>query len=167
LASVCPHELCRIPGIGEAGATALAAAIELGRRLGRVGLPWAEPLRCPSDVAGFVRAHLRGSTQEVFLAIGLDARQRVRLVRRVAMGSLAQVEVHPRELFRPLVRAGMHCCLLAHNHPSGSPEPSAADLELTRRMVDVGRLLGIPVLDHLVVTQDDSVSLAAVGLMPA
>lgn len=167
LAGACPQELCEVPGIGAAGATAIAAAVELGRRIGRAGLPWADALRCPVDVADFVRATLRGATQEIFLAIGLDARQRVRLVRRVAQGSLAQVEVHPRELFRPLVRAGMHSCVIAHNHPSGAPEPSGADIELTRRMVEVGRLLGIPVLDHLVVTDDDHVSLAARGLVPA
>jgi DNA repair protein RadC len=87
-------------------------------------------------------------------------------VRQIAVGSLAQVDVHPREVFRPLVRSGMHSVILVHNHPSGDVEPSDADLELTRRLSDVGRLVGIPVLDHLVVTRTDSISMATLGLLP-
>lgn len=100
------------------------------------------------------------------MVLGLDARQRVRLVREVAQGSLAHVDVHPREVFRPLVRAGMHSAILVHNHPSQDADPSEADIDLTHRLVEVGRLVGIPVLDHLVVTRTRSVSVAALGLMP-
>lgn len=160
------QELVEAPGIGAASACAIVAAFELGRRLETHRLPWAESLREPRDVIDFVRARLRGATQEHFEVIGLDARQRVRLVRRVAMGSLAQVDVHPRELFRPLMRAGMHACVLVHNHPSGDAEPSVADVELTRRMCEVGRLVGVPVLDHIVVTDDAATSLAARGMLP-
>lgn len=164
LSGALPQELVAAPGIGEAGACAIVAAFELGRRLETCRLPWAEALREPRDVIDFVRARLRGATQEHFEVIGLDARQRVRLVRRVAMGSLAQVDVHPRELFRPLMRAGMHACVLVHNHPSGDAEPSRADIELTRRMWEVGRLVGVPVLDHIVVSDDGATSLAASGV---
>lgn len=159
------QELVAAPGIGAASASAIVAGFELGRRLETTRLPWAEALREPQDVIEFVRARLRGATQEHFEVIGLDARQRVRLVRRVAMGSLSQVDVHPRELFRPLMRAGMHACVLVHNHPSGDAEPSAADIELTHRMCEVGRLVGVPVLDHIVVTDDGATSLAACGLL--
>ena len=159
------QELVAAPGIGAASASAIVAGFELSRRLETTRLPWAEALREPQDVIEFVRARLRGATQEQFEVIGLDARQRVRLVRRVAMGSLSQVDVHPRELFRPLMRAGMHACVLVHNHPSGDAEPSAADIELTHRMCEVGRLVGVPVLDHIVVTDDGATSLAASGLL--
>ncbi len=165
LRGACPHELREIAGIGDAGATAMVAAVELGRRLDRLGLPWAESLQSPAAVASFVRAYLRGATQESFVCVGLDSRQCVRLVRTVAVGTLSHVEVHPRELFRPLVRAGMHSCVIAHNHPSGAVEPSSADIELTARMVEVGTLLGIPVLDHVVVTELDAVSLAKLGFL--
>jgi DNA repair protein RadC len=158
-------EIARCPGVGPARATALAAAVELGRRLERARRPWAERVRRPSDAAAVVRGRLRGATQEHFVVIGLDARQRVTMVRTVALGSLAQVDVHPRELFRPLVRSGVHSCVLVHNHPSGDPEPSEADVELTLRMAEVGHLVGIPVLDHVVVTDDASTSLAALGLL--
>lgn len=165
LVDPCPHELAKIPGVGDASSTALVAAIELARRLGRLTLPYGERLKDPSAVAEFVRGHLRGAGQEVFVVVGLDARQRVRLVRQVGLGSLAHVDVHPREVFRPLLRAGVHSVILVHNHPSGEPEPSHADVELTERLVDVGQLVGIRVLDHLVVSDFGYVSLAAAGLM--
>ena len=158
------HELAG-HGASRVGASSLAAAVELARRVARAEFPWSLPLRRPGDVAEYVRAALRGSTQEHFLVLGLDARQRVRMQRTVAIGSLAHVDVHPRELFRPLVRAGMHSAILVHNHPSGDPEPSEADIDLTHRMTEVGRLLGIPVLDHLVVTDTESTSLAALGVL--
>ncbi|MEE9386815.1 MAG: DNA repair protein RadC [Nannocystaceae bacterium] len=166
LSDPCPHELARIPGLGDASSTALVAAIEISRRIGRVSAPFGGRLRQPSDVTDFVRARLRGAQQEIFMVLGLDARQRVRLVRQVGVGSLAHVDVHPREVFRPLIRAGMHSAILVHNHPSGVAEPSDADIELTQRLVDVGRLVGIRVLDHLVVTDHTSVSLCGSGLLP-
>ena len=103
--------------------------------------------------------------QEAFVAVLLDSRQRTLAVRVIALGSLAQVEVHPRELFRDAVRMAAHAMIIGHNHPSGDPRPSDADHALTRRMVDAGKLLGIPVLDHLVVTPTDLVSFAAMGML--
>lgn len=165
LVDVVPAEISTVPGIGPAGATRLVAAVELGRRLDAVRRLRGRTLRRPAEVVDFVRGRLRGLQQEHFLIVGLDARQRVRLVRTVAIGSLAKVDVHPREIFRPLIRAGVHSVVLVHNHPSGDPEPSEADIDLTHRMVDVGRLCGIPVLDHCIVTDDASSSLAALGLL--
>ena len=160
-----PQELAMLPGVGMASATALCAAAELGRRIAASEMSFAAALRQPSDVADYLRARLRGATQELFVILGLDARQRVRLVRTVAMGSLAHVDVHPREVFRPLIRAGMHSVILVHNHPSGDAEPSQADIELTRRLGDVGLLVGVPVLDHFVVTSKRTVSLASLGVV--
>ncbi len=165
LSRACPHELRELPGIGDAGATALAAAIELRRRLDRLELPWDRQLKTPREAETFLRAMLGSATQEHFLVIGLDVRQRVRLVRTVGVGTLSRVEVHPREVFRPLVRAGMHSCLIVHNHPSGDPSPSEADIELTERIVEVGRFLGIPVLDHIVISDRGFVSMAEQGMM--
>jgi len=160
-------ELQNVLNVGEATASKIAAMVELSRRLSRVESSWTNMLRQPSDVASFLRAHLRGSAQENFVVIGLDSRQRVRLVRTVGVGSLAQVDVHPREVFRPLIRNGIHAVILAHNHPSGDSEPSEADVELTNRMCEIGKMVGIPVLDHLVVTDSDFCSLGALGFIPA
>ena len=165
LSTALPQELVQVPGIGMASATALCAAFELGRRAARAGLPYATAVRGPDDVQHYLQTHLGDEPQEVFLVIGLDARQRVRLVRTVAVGSLAHVDVHPREVFRPLTRAGMHSVIAVHNHPSGDPQPSEADIRLTQRLATAGELMGIPLLDHLVVTRTATVSLAALGLL--
>jgi DNA repair protein RadC len=162
-----PHELAEVAGMGVASAAAVAAAFELGRRVALTDLPYTAPLRTPDDVAAYARARIGGMDREEFLLLGLDARQRVRLVHSVAVGSLSQVDVHPREVFRPLVRAGMHSVILVHNHPSGDAHPSGADVELTNRLCEVGRLVGIPVIDHLVVTRTDSVSFSGMGLLAA
>jgi DNA repair protein RadC len=153
------------PALGRRGATAVVAAFELARRTAMADIPYATPVRGPDDVARLARTLFGDLPQECFAVIGLDARQRVRCVRKVALGSVAQVDVHPREVFRPLVRAGMHATILVHNHPSGEPDPSESDIDLTRRLVEVGRVVGIPVLDHVIVTRTRAVSLAAMGAM--
>lgn len=160
------REIAGYRGIGVASATAVAGALELGRRAAQLCLPHAPAMQSADDVVAFAKASLGAEEQESFLLLGLDARQRVRMVRRVALGSLAQVDVHPREVFRPLIRESMHAAIVVHNHPSGEPAPSHADLELTARLAEVGRLLGIPILDHLIVTRDRHVSVAALGLLP-
>jgi DNA repair protein RadC len=133
---------------------------------GRSRCPFESPIQGPEDVRRYVRASLRGRAQEIFMVLGLDGRQRVRLVREVAIGSLCHVEVHPREVFRPLVRAGSHSVILVHNHPSGELRPSPSDLRITRRLVELGELLGIPVLDHLIVTDEGMTSFVGMGLLP-
>ena len=159
----CPHELRAVPGVGDAGAGAIAAAFELGRRARLLELPYADAVRHPEDVADFLRATLADATQEMFVVLGLDARHRVRLVRTVAMGTISQVDVHPREVFRPLVRAGMCAAIVVHNHPSGDATPSGEDVMLTERLRHVGDILGIVLLDHLVVTRKSIVSMARLG----
>jgi DNA repair protein RadC len=103
--------------------------------------------------------------QESFVVLFLDARQRVIDVREAAVGSLSSVDVHPREIFRDAIRMRAHSVIVAHNHPSGDPDPSDADIDLTHRLVDVGKMVGIPVLDHVIVGGDDAVSLSSMGLM--
>lgn len=161
-----PQELLETVGVGEASATAVCAAIELARRIGQLEVPFESAVRGPEDVRRFVRAHMRGRSQEALVVLGLDARQRVRLVREVAQGSLEGVEIHPREVFRPLVRAGVRAVILVHNHPSGEPEPSARDRQMTQRMAHTGEVLGIPVLDHLIATDTVCVSFVGMGLLP-
>ena len=118
----------------------------------------------PSVAADVVRSAVGNAPQEFFVAILLDARQRVLDVIGVAIGSLSSVDVHPRELFRDAVRRGAHSVILAHNHPSGSSTPSDADIKLTERMKRVGDMMGIPVLDHIVVAPSEHTSLAQMGL---
>jgi DNA repair protein RadC len=92
-----------------------------------------------------------GLTQELFVAVGMDVRNGLLDVVEVARGSVANVEVHPREVFRPLIRMAAAGAVLVHNHPSGEPTPSRDDIELTRRLRAVGRVIGIPIVDHVII----------------
>jgi DNA repair protein RadC len=145
-----PRELAQVDGIGAANAARIAAAFELGRRAieseaRRATLSHAE------DVYRIVEPRVAGLQQEVFLAIGVDIRNGLLDVVEVGRGSVYGVDVHPREVFRPLVRMAAAGAVLVHNHPSGDPSPSAEDVALTRRLRAVGDLIGIPVVDHVVI----------------
>ncbi len=153
-------------GATDAQADRLVAAFELARMARTVSGRRHGAARTPHDVVRYLLRVIGPAEQELFVAVYLDSRQKIIDVREVGRGSLAAVDVHPRELFRDAVRTRAHSVILAHNHPSGDAEPSEADVELTRRMVEVGRLVGIPVLDHLVITPEDYSSLSALGLMP-
>ncbi len=150
IARASPRELSQVTGIGPARATRLAAAFELGRRAVEAEHHRASIIE-PEDVFRCVTARLAGLQQEVFLAVGLDIRNGLLDVVEVARGTLSSVDVHPREVFRPLVRMAAAGAVLVHNHPSGDPTPSPHDVELTRRMRAVGEVLGIPVVDHVVI----------------
>lgn len=158
-------ELCEIAGIGPKTAQKIFAMGALFRRTSRECHSWKKPIRSPADLAGYLRKRFGAETQERFIVIALDSRQRVLFVKIVAIGSLAQVDTHPREIFRPCIRQGAHSILMAHNHPSGDCGPSQADVKLTHRMCEVGKLVGIPVLDHLVFSEHDHCSLASLGLV--
>lgn len=150
LSRASPHELAQVTGVGTARAARLAAAFELGRRAVEV-VQHRRGLGNAEDVYRCVAPRLAGLSQEVFIAIGVDVRSRLLDIVEVARGSLAHVEVHPREVFRPLVRMAAAGGVLVHNHPSGDPTPSREDRELTHQLREVGRILGIPIIDHVVV----------------
>lgn len=145
-----PRELAQISGIGTARATRVAAAFELGRRAVEIE-QHRETIGRPEDVYRVVAPRLAGLTQEVFIAIGVDIRNGLLDIVEVARGTVTGVEVHPREVFRPLVRVSAAAGVLVHNHPSGDPTPSHEDIELTRRLREVGDVLGIPIIDHVVI----------------
>jgi DNA repair protein RadC len=138
----------------------LRAAFELARlSIGKRPV-LGQRLAGASDVFAHMRARLSGLAVEEFWAIAVDVRHRVVFDAMLARGSLTGVEIHPRDVFRPLIKAGAAAVLFCHNHPSGDPAPSRADVELTTRLREVGELCGIPVLDHVVVGADGYVSLA-------
>ncbi len=159
-------EIACTPGVGPAKAASIVAAFELGRRVASRQLHPGAPVRCPSDVDRHFRERLRGARQEQFLLLLLDGRQR--LIREVAvsMGTLTASLVHPREVFRPALRDSAASVVLVHNHPSGDPTPSTEDHEITRRLVRVGSLLGIPVVDHIVIAESGFTSLREQGEFP-
>ena len=150
LSRASPRELAQVTGVGTARAARLAAAFELGRRAVE-HVHHRHNLSRPDDVFHHVAPRLAGLVQEVFLVIGIDVRNALIEVVEVARGTVNGVDVHPREVFRPLVRMAAAAAVVVHNHPSGDPTPSQEDLDLTRRLREVGILVGIPILDHVVI----------------
>jgi len=145
-------ELLPVAGLGSARARQIVAALSLGRLA--VHGPWpARPLvRGPEDVALLMRPRLAGLSVETFWVLALSARNHVVDSAEVARGTLTSVHVHPREVFRFLVRVSAAAGVLVHNHPSGDPSPSPDDVELTERVALAGELMGIPIVDHVIVT---------------
>jgi len=131
-------------------------APKIGRASERMILD--QPVRVHALMAPLVR----GQMQESFFVILIDVRNRLIATVEVARGTLTSVEVHPREVFRPAVEHAAAGIILCHNHPSGDPTPSVDDVALTRRLCAAGALLGIPVVDHVVVTDRDNRSIAEI-----
>lgn len=156
-------ELCAQPGVGSARAAVLHAALELGRRAAGARPERGRRLGSATEVWTHYRARLALLPVEEFWMVALDVRHRLQFELCVARGSLTGVEVHPRDVFRPLIRAGAAAVIFCHNHPSGDPSPSRQDVDLTARLREVGDLCGIDVLDHVVVAADGFVSLADRG----
>lgn len=147
----------RIAGVGPARLAALLAAFELGRRAQEVGES-PRPIRNPEDVLACV-GDLRRARREHFVVLLLNARHEIQCRETVSIGSLNASIVHPREVFLPAIVHSAASVVLVHNHPSGDPEPSDEDLAITRRLVEVGDLVGIGVLDHVIVAERGIVSL--------
>jgi DNA repair protein RadC len=115
-------------------------------------------IRGPDDVVKLVGRNLRRESREYFLVLLLNARHEVLAWETISVGSLNASIVHPREVFKPAVLASAASLVLVHNHPSGDPEPSEEDVSITKRLVEVGELLGIGVLDHVIVAKRGVVS---------
>lgn len=165
LDSVSQNELQQLPAVGQARAAKVAAVLELGRRHVSY-LPSERPqIASAADIYQLVYAQLSLLKEERFLSIALDARHRASHVFEVAQGNVHGVEIHPREVFRPLIREAAAAAIFAHNHPSNDPTPSSEDRELTRRLREAGRLIGIKVLDHVIIGNPGYVSLAEEGAM--
>ena len=146
-------------GLGPQASLRLEAAFELGRRIERRLRPARPSVRTADRVHRLIAPELRGLEREAFLVLLLDGRHRLRRCEWVSEGTLTTSLVHPREFFRPAVRESAAAVIAVHNHPSGDPEPSLEDLEVTRRLAAAGRTLGIPLLDHVVVTEGGYVSI--------
>jgi len=150
----------RAPGLGPARAASLVAAFGLARRLAEEDFRPGRQLRDARDVAAWIRHAARGARRERFYVVLLDVRSRVIGLRVVSTGLVDAAPVHPREVFGPAVREAASAVVLAHNHPSGDPAPSAQDRAVTERLRRAGELLGIDVLDHVVVGADRYFSFA-------
>jgi len=146
-------------GLGPAKASQILAALELGRRLMAESPEERWQIRAPSDAAHILMPVIGHQEQEHFVVLHLDTRNRVTDRETLYKGSLNTSLVRTAEVFRGAVRRNCAAIIVAHNHPSGDPNPSPEDVALTRRLVDAGKLLEIPVLDHLIIGENRYVSL--------
>jgi DNA repair protein RadC len=159
--------LARLQGLGEAKACRVAAALELGVRVvERSGAGTGRRrFACSRDIYDAYHPRLEPLTQELFLAVGLSNRNEPVCERPVALGTLCDCPVGPREVFRPLVLEAAARFVVLHNHPSGDPTPSPEDVAITRRLVEAGTLMGIALVDHLVIGRGGYVSFRDAGLL--
>lgn len=158
-------ELRGLRGIGNAKAAQIKAALAIARRFASEPLPEGEKLRGSHDLFTYFHERLRDLKKETFWAVMLDQKHRVLRAEKISEGTLSQSLVHPREVFSVAIRESAASVVFVHNHPSGDPSPSRDDLEITRRLKEVGDLVGIKVLDHLIVGADRYISLTDRGLL--
>ena len=144
------HDLQGVHGIGEAKACIILAAVEFGKRLGRVRNPGRPVISSPEDVDGLLRGRIANLDRENFVVVLLNTKNEVLGFPTVSVGTLSASLVHPREVFKPAIRASAAGIVLAHNHPSGRVGPSREDREVTRRLKEASEIIGIEVLDHVI-----------------
>jgi len=137
----------------------LVAAFALGRRAARGTRTIRSAIASPALVHELMSSELAGLAHETFHVLLLDGKHRLRRRQRISEGTLTSSLVHPREVFAPAVRERAAAVICVHNHPSGDPEPSREDLDVTQRLIEAGRLLGVPLLDHVVVGDQGYVSI--------
>ncbi|MHC1758002.1 MAG: DNA repair protein RadC [Negativicutes bacterium] len=159
------EEFEQVKGVGEAKAITVMAAIELGRRVTTLAPTERVIIRTPDDVAALLMPRFRYETKESFIAILLSTKNHVLKTPVISVGSLNASIVHPRELFREAINASAAAVILAHNHPSGDPAPSPEDVSLTRKLLEAGKLLDIPVLDHIVLGDGKYISFKEKGIL--
>jgi DNA repair protein RadC len=158
-------EFARVPGVGRAKAARLAAAFELTRRL-RARAPGARVvLASPAEVYAAFAPLMEDLRHEVFRVALLDAQNALLRDRVVSEGTLSASLVHAREVFKPAILESAASVILLHNHPSGDPTPSREDVRLTRQLVECGRLLELPVHDHVIIGRGRFASLAERGII--
>ncbi len=159
------QELKMIPGIGNVKAITLEAAFELSRRIQVAALGEKIVIRCPEEAAAYFAPKLRDLNHEVFLVAFLNHAKRLTGYRQISSGGATATIVDPAEVLRQAMMNDAASILLLHNHPSGQARESRADVHLTRRIAESGKLLGIPVDDHIIIAGDEFVSLRSRGLM--
>jgi DNA repair protein RadC len=157
------EEITSIKGIGTTKAVQILAAIELGRRISRLSYNERYVIRSPEDGAKYVMEDMRFLSQEHFVAIYLNTKNQVIHRKTVFIGSLNASIVHPREVFKEAIKRSAASIICVHNHPSGDPTPSREDIDVTKRLAECGRIVGIELLDHLIIGDQKFVSLKEKG----
>ena len=167
LAEASIADLCQVKGIGPAKAAQIQASLEIARRFAGREMRQGDQFRSAEDVFHHYQEQLGGLRKEEFHVLLLDAKNRKLKDVRISEGSLTSSLVHPREVFTAVVRESAAAVILIHNHPSGDPVPSNEDLQITRRLRQVGELMGVHVLDHLIIGKGRYVSFVDDGYWEA
>lgn len=165
LAGCKPEELTKIKGIGSAKACEILAAVELGKRISAA--PREETLRIESssDIAAIFMERMRYYKKEHFVNLMINVKGEIIEETEVSVGDLCSSTTHPREVFVDAVRRSAGSVVFIHNHPSGDPTPSDSDISTTKRLMEAGEILGIPVLDHIIIGDGCYVSMRAKGMI--
>ncbi|MGE5479369.1 MAG: RadC family protein [Chloroflexota bacterium] len=158
-------ELCRFKGIGEVKAIKFAASIELAKRIAPDPFSERASFRSPEDIANYYIPKLCNEKQERFVVIMLDSAGRMFKEQTVTVGALNASIAHPREIFKTAIAESAASIILLHNHPSGNPEPSREDIEVTKQIVEAGKLIGILALDHIIIAGNSFTSFVRLGLI--
>jgi DNA repair protein RadC len=158
-------ELASVKGIGPAKIAQIKACLEISRRIGNQRWQTGEPLRSSEDVFRHFRDHLEKEKRELFYVVLLNNKNRKIREVKISEGSLTASLVHPREVYNPVIRESAAAVIFVHNHPSGDPAPSPEDVDITRRLKEVGEVMGIRVLDHVVIGQDRYFSFSDKGMI--
>ncbi|AEP01817.1 MULTISPECIES: RadC family protein [Heyndrickxia] len=159
------EEMTSIKGIGTAKAVQILAAIELGRRIANLQHDTRYVIRTPQDGANYVMNDMRFLSQEHFVCLYLNIKNQVIHRQTIFIGSLNASIVHPREVFKEALRRSAASIICFHNHPSGDPSPSKEDIEVTKRLAECGKIMGIEILDHLIIGEKKFVSLRQKGYL--
>ncbi|MGG0413226.1 RadC family protein [Peribacillus simplex] len=159
------EELTVIKGIGEAKAIQILASVELGRRINNLNDQDRYVIRSPEDGANYCMEEMRFLSQEHFVCLYLNTKNQVLQKTTVFIGSLNASIVHPREVFKEAFKRSAASIICLHNHPSGDPSPSREDIEVTKRLVECGKIIGIEVLDHIIIGEHKYVSLKEKGYL--
>lgn len=159
LRDVSPQELMEIPGVGPAKATTILAAIELGKRAFQSRISGGTLIDSPGAAAAALSHELMWQRKERFAVVLLDVKNQLLGTQVISIGTATETLAHPREIFREVIRQGATRVIVAHNHPTGSVEPSPEDMTLTRQLLVGAQFLAIPLLDHLILGNGDYQSL--------
>ena len=152
------NELKEVDGIGFATASKIKAALKLGEKeIGEYREP-GEKIKTTEDVYNLLKNDFRDRKREHFKIISLDSRNKLINVDNVSVGTVDASLAHPREIFRPAIKNSAVNIILSHNHPSGDPKPSQSDIKITKDMKEAGKLIGIRVLDHIIITNNQTFS---------
>src|SRR5258706_3717834 len=158
-------ELGQVKGIGPAKSAQLKAGLEIGRRLAREKWETGRPLRSAEDVYRDFSGRLAKEKREMFYVVLLTNKNRKIREVKISEGSLTASLVHPREVYNPVIRESAAAVIFVHNHPSGDPAPSPEDIEITKRLKEVGEVMGVRVLDHVVIGQGRYYSFSDKGML--